>query len=486
MDNNHLTGPLTGQILKNLKTLIDNELGMQEKYDKRKSIDEGKKLRKEIPRSALGQWDVAKKRKEGIEWLKKQEESRVSELIPIRHERMAQSAFAFYRGAAIIMAADLAKTKSTGIYVQSCGDAHIANFGIFASPERRLVFDINDFDETLPAPWEWDVKRLLTSVEICGRNRQFTKEQRDTTVLTAASVYRHAMLSFSDRGTLDVWYDHLDIDSALMNHADQLSDRVQKMIQKTLKKAQSKNRTAAFTKFTEQADGKIQIISNPPTLVPLRDMQENGISPEAQSHFLGMLLHQYRMSLPRERRTLIDQYTPVDIARKVVGVGSVGMEAWIIVMEGTDANDPLILQIKEAQASVMEPYAGKSVFIEHGRRVVEGQRAIQTAGDILTGWVRLPDKKDGFKDYYVRQLWDDKGSFNLDKITPDELTDLASLCAWTLAHAHAKTGNRHKIAGYLGKGKVFDQAMLSFAQAYADQNEEDYQMFLKTIDGTNS
>lgn len=475
------TSLLPVRMIRNMRAAIRSEMEVEEKYDKTESIEEGKKLRKKVPRSTCGEWNVRAHRKEGVEHLKKQEETRVPELVPVRHERMAQSAFAFYRGSAAIMAADLAETKTTGVYVQACGDAHIANFGIFASPERRLVFDMNDFDETLPAPWEWDLKRLLTSIEICGRDRKFSEEERTEAVLAAAAQYRKAMRYFSNIGNLDVWYEHIDISSALSSQEDRLSPHAQKTIQKVLKKASNKNRNTAFSKFTEQVDGKTQIITNPPTIVPLRDMEKNGISPDAQSSFLGHLLHQYRLSLPRERRVLIDQYTPVDVARKVVGVGSVGMEAWIVVLEGADANDPLVLQIKEATESVMEPYAGKSTFVEHGRRVIEGQRAIQTAGDILAGWVRVPDKSNGFRDYYIRQLWDDKGSVDLEKITPDELTDVASLCAWTLAHAHAKTGNRHKIAGYLGKSKAFDQAMLAFAKSYADQNEEDYRMFLKSI-----
>ena len=439
----------------------------------------GKMMRQTCKRPSHGTWEYTKDRDHIIELLKEQERTRIQELVPIRHERMSVSPFAFYRGAAIIMADDLSRTARTGIMVQACGDAHIANFGAFASPERRLVFDINDFDETLPGPWEWDVKRLITSIEICGRHCGFSENDRTEAVLAAARIYRRAMLRFSETGNMSMWYEHIDLEKLYRVHEGELGIQKARTIHKAAVKAMSKTNEGAFSKLTEVVDGQIQIKSDPPLIVPLRDIQGYAGSKRVKKteQIISDALRSYRRSLPRERRILIDRYRVVDIARKVVGVGSVGNRALIVVMEGVSENDPLVLQVKEAQASVLENYLGKSTFAEHGRRVIEGQRAIQTAGDILLGWARIQEADGVQRDYYVRQLWDSKGSVNLEKISPDELSAIASMCAWTLAHAHAKTGDRHGIAGYLGQSKAFEEAMLRFARSYADQNERDYEVF---------
>lgn len=462
-----------------LKQGILDELLGRSYIPRKESIEKGKALREQFPRSLQGKWEVRKDRTDGIDRIFEQEKDRIEELIPIRHDRMAASAFSFYRGAAAVMAYDLSKIPITGITVQTCGDAHIANFGMFRSPERKLVFDINDFDETLPGPWEWDVRRLLTSVEICGRDRGFSEKERAKAVLSAARTYRQSMRRFSKKGNLEVWYEHLDVEYLYNANKEAMGDDAAKAIHHAIRKAFSKNNDKAVSKLTEVVGGQIRIISNPPLVVPLREMTEghrhDGLNWMVRSRT------EYRMSLPRERRSLIDQYRVVDVARKVVGVGSVGTRDWIMVMQGREDGDYLVLQMKEAGESVLERYVGKSQFLEHGHRVVEGQRAIQTAGDIMLGWARMPDENGRPEDYYVRQLWDGKGSVDLTTVTPDGLAGVADLCAWVLAHAHAKTGNRHEIAGYLGKNDSFDKAMLQFAQSYADQNEADYAVFLKKI-----
>lgn len=443
------------------------------------SREAGKALRKQYPRSRQGEWTVKKNRKDALRLIESQEKERIPELIPIRHERMKASAFAFYRAFAIVMADDLSKTPDTGIRVQLCGDAHISNFGMFLTPERKLVFDINDFDETLPGPWEWDLKRLLTSVEICGRDRKFTEKERSRAVLSAAGTYRESMRHFSEKGNLEVWYEHMDVQELYNHNKKAMGEEAASLVHHAMDKALSKNNDKAITKLTETVNGSLRIRSNPPLVVPLREMQEDD-----RKEILSQMNRarvEYRMSLPRERRFLIDQYEVIDIARKVVGVGSVGTKDWIMVLQGRENSDYLVLQVKEADESCLEKYVGKSLFLEHGRRVVEGQKAIQTAGDIMLGWARINDAKGNPEDYYLRQLWDGKGSIDLNEITADGLTGVADLCAWVLAHAHAKTGNRHQIAGYLGKSDKFDRAMLNFAQKYADQNEADYQMFLKSV-----
>ncbi len=474
-----------GQVRTNIKKNLE--------FDNRVSAVEskarGKQLRKETPRSSHATWEAPAARPDIVDLLKSQEKSRVQELVPIRHERMSASAFTFYRGAALIMANDLSHTPTSGTIVQACGDAHVSNFGLFQSPERRLVFDINDFDETARAPWEWDVKRLTTSIEVCARNRAFTPEQRDAAVLATVRAYRNAMLQFADMGTLDVWYAHADVESLYAHLSKQITKPQLKNAQKTVAKARQKNSLRAVSKFTEVVDGNLRIVSQPPLIVPMRDLlteTAKGTLPpfneEEQEAFISLVLSGYLASLSPEKRHLVKQYRGVDIARKVVGVGSVGMRAWIVVMEGNSSADPLVLQIKEAEASVLERYTHKSKYLEHGRRVVEGQRAMQTSSDILLGWTRILGLDGKKHDYYVRQLWDGKGSFNVDGADPETLTLIGRTCGWTLAHAHARTGNRFEIAGYLGKSTTFDEAICAFSRSYADQNEQDYQRFLEALD----
>ena len=442
-------------------------------------IEQAKAFRKTTSRSDLGIWKVQTKRPIVEQLTLMQERTRHEKLIPVRRERMSASPFSFFRGSAVLQAHDLSTTPGTCFRVQACGDAHISNFGIFASPERRLVFDINDFDETLPAPFEADIKRLAASIEICGRQKGVSEEQRAETVRETAAFYRRSMADFSEMGNMEVWYKHLDVESVLDGNS-YISDKKQmKEIRKTLSRSLSKTSERAVRKLTETVDGKIRIISDPPLIVPLRDL----IGEEKKNfdfrHDLRNAIDLYKVSLPAERQGLLDQYEPVEMAHKVVGVGSVGRQAWILIMMGRGNSDPLVLQIKEAEASVLEAYYGSSVYSECGRRVVEGQRAIQTAGDILLGWVRLRDLGGVMKDYYVRQLWDAKGSIDMETISTDGFRGVSLACAWTLAHAHAKTGDRHAIAAYLGNGEVFENAMVSYASAYADQNEADYEMFLK-------
>lgn len=466
---------------------IEKEWNGIPKIQRDESLAKGKALRKTLSRRQLGTWEVVPDRTEGAARILAQDAGRVPDLIPVRHARMRTSPFAFFRGAAAVMAADLGGGPGTGIQVQVCGDAHLANFGIFASPERRLVFDINDFDETIRAPWEWDVKRLCASAEICGRDLGFSRAQRAAAVRAAAISYRDAMQEFSAMGTLDVWYTHADLEKLYAAGKDkEITDESRRLMQRAMEKALTRNREGAVEKLTERIGDHIRIRSNPPLVVPFRDMaepDEMGYSGDRASEFLTYALKKYRLSLPRERRYLIDQYSVADAARKVVGVGSVGTRCWIVVMEGNSKHDPLVLQIKEARHSVLEPYTEKSPYPEQSRRVIEGQRAIQTAGDILSGWLWFPDHTGRPMDYYVRQLWDSKASFDLAKATPEEFSGYCALCGWTLAHAHAKTGNRHKIAGYLGKGEAFPEAMQRFAASYADQNEADYAAFCRATAG---
>ena len=447
-----------------------------------KSINERKQAakayRKTVSRKDLGRWEVQTRRPVVEQLLLMQEKTRLQPLIPIRRERMSVSPFSFFRGSAVLQAHDLGTSPGTSFQVQACGDAHISNFGIFASPERRMVFDINDFDETLPAPFEVDIKRLLASIEICGRQRNFSKEQRAEAVFDAAAFYRKTMMEFSEMGNMEVWYKLLDIENLLKNEAYVSGKKQMKQIQEAVSDSLSKTSERAVRKLTETVDGKIQIKSNPPLVVPFRELIGKEKELYEFHYSLKTALDLYKETLPSERRYLIDQYEPLEMAHKVVGVGSVGRQAWILIMMGRENGDPLVLQIKEAETSVLEAYYGASIYPKCGQRVVEGQRSIQTAGDILLGWVTLENVNGSKKDYYVRQLWDAKGSFDMETVSSDIFHGLSLACAWSLAHGHAKTGDRHAIAAYLGKGEAFENAMVSYAAAYADQNEADYEMFL--------
>jgi uncharacterized protein (DUF2252 family) len=401
-------------------------------------------------------------------------DARVPELVPIRYGRMLVSAFTFYRGAASLMAHDLASTPRTGLEAQLCGDAHLSNFGGFASPSRDLVFDLNDFDETLPGPFEWDVKRLAASVEIAGRDRGFDEKTRRASVLASVRSYREAMRSFAAMGNLAVWYTRLDVSQLAASLDAQKHKQQLKLIKRAAAKAQTKDSMKALAKLTEEVDGEPRIISDPPLIVPIHDLaadrEREAIMSELMELFRG-----YRRSLQPDRRRLLESYRFVDLARKVVGVGSVGTRCWIMLMLGRDNADPLFLQIKETGPSALESVLGRSQYKNHGQRVVEGQRLMQAASDIFLGWIHVKEGLDGrSRDFYVRQLWDWKTSVDLDAIQPVGLQLYAQACGGTLARAHARSGDRIAIASYLGKNDVFDRALADFAVAYADQNERDY------------
>jgi uncharacterized protein (DUF2252 family) len=434
----------------------------------------GKVARAEVPRADHAVWVAPADRPDPIALLEAQAVTRVPELVPIRYGRMLTSPFTFYRGAAAIMAADLARTPSTGLHVQLCGDAHLANFGAFASPERDLVFNINDFDETLPGPWEWDVKRLASSFEICARDRGFGTKDRRAAVVAAVASYRQAMREFAAMRNLDLWYTQLNMAGMLNRWGAQASQKDLQALQARAAKAHTRDTMGAFAKLTHRVNGHVKIVSAPPLIVPIEELMPD----EAQDKLeetMHHYLHAYRRSLISDRRHLLEDYRLVHLARKVVGVGSVGTRAWIMLLLGRDDDDPLFLQIKEVQASVLEPYAGKSRFTSHGQRVVEGQRLTQAASDIMLGWERLEGLDGITRDFYTRQLWDWKISADLETITPGRLVMYAEMCGWTLARAHARSGDRIALAAYLGGSDAFDQAIAEFAVAYAQQNERDYQ-----------
>ena len=405
--------------------------------------------------------------------LLEQAKSRVPELVPVRHGRMLVSPFAFYRGAALPMAADLATTPASGLRVQLCGDAHLSNFGAFASPERRLVFDVNDFDETLPGPFEWDVKRLAASLAVAGRDNGFTAKDRRKIVLAAAKAYRTAMRGFAEQPFLDVWYAHLDIEQALHKFRSQFKAKRFKEAEKLLAKAHTHDSTKALGKLTALVEGRRTIISDPPMIVPVEelfsDVQAGAIYAE-----IRMVLGKYRRSLQSDRGHLLEQFTLVQAAQKVVGVGSVGTRARILLMDSGDGVEPLFLQAKEAQPSVLAAHCGRSQYANQGERVVAGQHLMQAESDIFLGWTRVPGPDKVDRDFYVRQLKDWKFSFPIERAVPSGMRVYAGLCGWALARAHARSGDRVALAAYLGGSDAFDQALAGFAETYADQNEDDY------------
>ena len=449
----------------------------------------GKAARAAVPRSSQGAWDPAANRPDPVALLESQATTRVQELVPIRYGRMLVSPFTFYRGAALIMASDLSTTPRSGINVQACGDAHLSNFGVFASAERNLVFDLNDFDETLPGPWEWDLKRLAASLAIAGRDRGFSDRERSTVVLQAAESYRTEMATLATMRDLDVWYARMDIEKTLGELGDQLGmaaskggdkalAKVKSRADKALAKAKTRDSMQALEKLTQVVDGETRFVSDPPLLVPIEELY-----PELETHALTetfhRLLRSYRATLQSDRQHLLEQFRYVSIARKVVGVGSVGTRAWVMLLVGSDGTDPLLLQAKEAQASVLEQFVGKSHYVNQGERVVAGQHLMQASSDIFLGWDRVEGLDGVQRDFYVRQLRDWKGSADTDRMVPESMAIYGQLCAWTLARAHARSGDRIAIAAYLGSGKTFDNAIASFAETYADQNERDYDALKK-------
>jgi uncharacterized protein (DUF2252 family) len=380
------------------------------------------------------------------------------------------------------MAADLAATPVSGLAVQACGDAHLSNFGIFGSAERRLMFDINDFDETLPGPWEWDVKRLAASLEVAARGNGIPGKQRRDIVAASVARYRAAMRRFAGLTNLEVWYAHIDADQLAVQLAPQLQARQRKLMDKGLAKARTRDSMEQLAKLTRTVDGRARIISDPPLLVPVHELLPAGTERAALEEQITGLIAKYQRTLETDRKYLLQQYEFADMARKVVGVGSVGTRCWIVLMLGRDDADPLFIQVKEAQESVLSRFVGASKFANQGQRVVAGQRLMQAASDIFLGWQRVPAGLDGqARDFYVRQLRDWKYSFDIEALRPDGLKMYGELCGWTLARAHARSGDRIAIAAYLGGSDVFDQAIAQFAQAYADQNERDHQALVEAV-----
>jgi len=386
---------------------------------------------------------------------------------------MLSSPFSYFRGAALPMADDLSRTPVTGLTVQACGDAHLSNFGIFGSPERRLLFDLNDFDETLPGPWEWDVKRLAASLEVAARRSSFSRKQRTAVVAAAAGSYRLAMRRFAEMSNLDVWYARIDVEQLRADLESRLGKRQRKAFDAGEAKAKTSDSMRSLRKLTKLVDGRARIVGTPPLVVPARDLP--GGQAEGVEDWIVSLIAKYRATLETDRRHLLEQYEFADLARKVVGVGSVGTRCWIALMFGRDGSDPLFLQVKEAQASVLGRYVGGRMPGNQGQRVVEGQRLIQAASDIFLGWVRVDAGADGKRrDFYVRQLRDWKFSFDVEAMIPEGMRMYAESCGWTLARAHARSGDRIAIAAYLGSSAAFEQAITEFARSYADQNERDY------------
>ena len=445
-------------------------------------VARGKALRAEVPRESHEMFDPPSDRTDPIALLEEQARSRVPELVPVRWGRMVVSPFTFYRGAALPMASDLATTPVSGLAVQACGDAHLSNFGVFGSAERRLVFDVNDFDETLPGPWEWDVKRLAASLEVAARGNGFSGKQRRDVVMAAVASYRQAMRTFAGMTNLDVWYARADMDELRAQFDSQLQARQRKMVDKGLAKARTRDSMQEVAKLTRMVDGRLRIISDPPLLVPIDELMPSGTDNASIEASYSGIVAKYQRTLETDRRYLLDQYQYCDLARKVVGVGSVGTRCWIVLMLGRDESDPLFLQVKEAEASVLSRFVGVSQYKNQGQRVVAGQRLMQASSDIFLGWHHIEAGLDGQpRDFYVRQLRDWKFSIEIETLLPAGLRMYATLCGWTLARAHARSGDRIAIAAYLGGSDVFDRAVTRFAAAYADQNERDYQSLVEAI-----
>jgi uncharacterized protein (DUF2252 family) len=440
----------------------------------------GKAARAEVPRSAQAAWEPSSDRPSPVDLLEEQAKTRVPELVPIRYGRMLVSAFTFYRGAAYLMASDLSGMPKTQLHAQLCGDAHLSNFGAFAAPDRRLVFSINDFDETHPGPFEWDVKRLAASFAVAGRDRGFDDKQREAVNLSVGSAYREAMEKYAALRNLDLWYTRVNVEDLIAELAGVATAKERKRADKNIAKTEMKDSLKAFAKLTEIVDGEPRIISDPPVVTPIEDIV-GGERLHELDDFLHSVLRGYRRTLSGDRRRLLERYRYVHAARKVVGVGSVGTRAFIMLLLGRDDNDPLFLQFKEAEASVLEPFLSKSKFANHGQRVVEGQRLTQAASDIMLGHIRA-EGVDGVKrDYYVRQLWDAKGSALVELMEPTMMGLYAKACGAELARAHARSGDAIAIASYLGTNNTFDRALALFAESYADQNERDYETLTAAV-----
>jgi uncharacterized protein (DUF2252 family) len=442
----------------------------------------GKDARAQVPRESHAIFDPPADRPDPLALLQDQDASRLPDLVPVRYGRMATSPFAFFRGAALVMASDLSATPVSGLSVQACGDAHLSNFGIFGSAERRLVFDVNDFDETLPGPWEWDVKRLAASLEVAARGNGFAGKDRRKIVIGAIARYRLAMREFAGQPNLAVWYARADMDELRAQFDAQLKKRQRTVVDKGLAKARTRDSMQDLAKLTRIVDGRPRIISDPPLIVPADELVPRQTDRKALLSKLADLLARYRRTLQCDRRFLFEQFEFADMARKVVGVGSVGTRCWIVLMLGRDNSDPLFLQVKEAAPSVLSRFVGASKYANQGQRVVAGQQLMQASSDIFLGWQRVPGLDGQSRDYYVRQLRDWKFSLDTDTMVPAGMRMYAALCGWTLARAHACSGDRIAIASYLGGSDVFDGAVAEFASAYADQNERDYAALIAAIE----
>ncbi|WP_329403954.1 DUF2252 domain-containing protein [Streptomyces virginiae] len=440
----------------------------------------GKEARRRSPRSGHAVYEPSPNRRDPLEILEAQSETRVQELVPIRYGRMTESPFRFYRGAAAIMASDLAGSTDSGISAQLCGDAHLLNFRLLASPERELMFDINDFDETLPGPWEWDVKRLSASFVIAARANGFDDAERARIVGSTVRSYREAMIDFAGMGNLDVWYTKIDADRLTALTAGQLHKKGRKKLDRALTKARSRDVLQAFGKLTQVVDGRPMIAADPPLLVPIADLLPDAERAALERQFKS-LIERYGVTLPSDRRALLEDYQLVDVARKVVGVGSVGTRCWIFLLLGRDGGDPLFLQAKEADTSVLAEHVGASRYRNQGERVVAGQRLMQATSDMFLGWERVEGLDGKRRDFYIRQLRDWKGIAMPETMSPRQLETFGGVCGITLARAHARSGDRIAIASYLGSGDAFDRALVTFAEAYADQNERDHQALVDAV-----
>ena len=451
----------------------------------------GLEARDRAPLSSHTPWAAAAGRPDPVGLLEEQNLTREPDLVPVRHGRMLVSPFTFYRGGAKIMAADLKDTPVAGLQVQLCGDAHLSNFGGFASPERRLLFDVNDFDETLPGPFEYDVKRMAASFTIAARNNGFGKADTKAATLRSVAAYREAMAGFAAMGTMDIWYAHLDEEELLQGIRSAAAEasktkkgaktakRAEKKAEKSAAKAHTRDSLQALSKLAEVVDGRYRIVSQPPIVVPLRELAATyGLSADEVEHALHEQFRAYRATLRDDQRRLLERFELVDVARKVVGVGSVGTRAFIGLLQGRDQHDPLFLQVKEATASVLEGHLPKSRYKQPGERVVYGQRMMQAASDIFLGWTKGVDVT---RHFYWRQLRDMKASAEVEAMVPGALAFYARICGWTLARAHARSGDPIAIAAYLGEGDQFDRSITDFSQRYADQNEQDYQAFASAI-----
>jgi uncharacterized protein (DUF2252 family) len=442
----------------------------------------GKAVRTRVPRESHAGFEPAAGRPDPVALLEEQGRSRVPGLVPVRYGRMLASPFSYYRGAALPMAADLAHTPCSGLQVQACGDAHLSNFGLFGTPERRLVFDVNDFDETLPGPWEWDVKRLAASLEVAGRDNGYDPKDRRKVVQAAVGEYRKAMRKFAAMTNLEVWYAAGDVEQMRAQFADQLKARQRKAVTAAMDKALTRDSTKALSKLARPVDGQLRIISEPPLIVPVRDLLADQQESAGYESLLEGLIGKYRRTLETDRRILMEQYQFTDMARKVVGVGSVGTRCWIILMMGRDRSDPLFLQVKEAQESVLSRYGRGGRFASEGERVVAGQRLMQAASDLFLGYVQAAGVDGVARDFYVRQLRDWKFSLPIEAMVPRGMRLYARLCGWSLARAHARSGDRIAIGSYLGGSAVFDRAIADFAASYADQNQRDYEALQRAAD----